>query len=209
MAHIPDGLLSAPVLIGGGVGAAAAVAFAVHRLDDSQVPRVAILSAMFFVVSLVAIPVGPSSIHLLLSALMGLTIGAAAFPAVLIALLLQVLLFGVGGVTTLGVNTLDIALPGVVCGALFLPLIRRLSSRGAAVAGFLCAVLSVAGTAGGVVLALVLSSSEFVPSAPIVAASYLPLMLAEGLTTAFAVGFLKRVRPEALRGALGAVEPAA
>jgi len=201
MAHIPDGLLAAPVLIGGGIGAVAAVALAVHRLDDSQVPRVAILSAMFFVVSLVAIPVGATSVHLLLSALMGLTIGLAAFPAVMIGLLLQVLLFGVGGVTTLGVNTLNIALPGVVFGGLFLPVIRRLPPRAAAVAGFMCAVLCVAGTAGGVALALVWSSSDFVPSAPIIAASYLPLMLGEGLITAFAVGFLKRVRPEALNGA--------
>ena len=200
MAHIPDGLLSAPVLIGGGIGAAAAVALAVHRLDDAQVPRVAILSAMFFVVSLIAIPAGPSSVHLLLSTLMGLTIGLAAIPAVMVGLLLQVLLFGVGGITTLGVNTLNIALPGVVFGGLFLPLIRRLPPRAAAVAAFVCAVLSVAGTAGGVVLALMLSSSDFVPSAALIAASYLPLMLAEGLITAFAVGFIKRVRPEALSG---------
>ena len=200
MAHIPDGVLSVPVLTAGGIGAAIAVVVAVRRLDDSQVPRVAILSAMFFVVSLISVPAGPSSVHLLLSALMGLTIGLATFPAVLIGLVLQVLLFGVGGVTTLGVNTLNIALPAVVFGALFLPLIRRLPPRSAAVAGFICAVLSVAGTAGGVALALMLSSSAFTPSVPIIAASYMPLMLAEGLITAFAVGFLKRVRPETLSG---------
>ena len=208
MAHIPDGLLAAPVLIGGGIGAVAAVALAVHRLDDSQVPRVAILSAMFFVVSLVAIPVGATSVHLLLSALMGLTVGLAAFPAVMIGLLLQVLLFGMGGVTTLGVNTLNIALPGVVFGGLFLPLIRRAPPRLAAALAFLCAALCVAGTACGVALALALSSPDFESSAPLIAASYLPLMLGEGLITAFAVGFLKRVRPEALDGrTLDELEP--
>lgn len=201
MAHIPDGLLSLPVLAGGGVVAVAGVALAFRRLDDARIPEVAILSAMFFVASLFSVPVGPSSVHLLLSGLMGLTIGVATFPAVMVGLLLQTLLFGFGGLTTLGVNTVNIALPGVLFGALFAPIVRRSSPAGAAAAAFLCAALSVAGTAAGVALALALSSSDFVPSAQIIAATYVPLMVGEGLITAFAVSFLKRVRPQALGGA--------
>lgn len=201
MAHIPDGLLSIPVLLGGGVAAAAGVGLALSRLDDDRIPEIAILSAMFFVASLLAVPVGPSSVHLLLSGLMGLTIGLATFPAVMVGLLLQALLFGFGGLTTLGVNTLNIALPGVVFGWLFLPLVRRLPPASAGVAGFFCAALSVAGTGCGVALALILSSSDFVPSAKIIGATYVPLMLGEGLITGFAIAFLKRVRPETLGGA--------
>jgi len=200
VAHIPDGLLSAPVLLGEGAIAVACVAVALRRLDDSRIPQVAILAAMFFVVSLLAIPIGPSSVHLLLSALMGLTIGLATFPAVMVGLVLQSLLFGFGGLTTLGVNTLNIALPGVICGWLFLPIIRRLPPGRGAVAGFVCAALSVAGTAGGVALALALSSSDFVPSAKVLVAAYVPLIIGEGLITAFAVAFLKRVRPETFAG---------
>lgn len=200
MAHIPDGLLSLPVLAGGGVVAVAGVALAFRKLDDTRIPEVAILAAMFFVVSLFSVPVGPSSVHLLLSGLMGLTIGVAAFPAVMVGLLLQTLLFGFGGLTTLGVNTVNIALPGVIFGMLFAPLVRRSSPLGAGAAAFLCAALSVAGTAGGVALALALSSSDFVPSAKIIAATYVPLMVVEGLITGFAVSFLKRVRPQALGG---------
>jgi cobalt/nickel transport system permease protein len=200
MAHIPDGILSPPVLIGGGVAAAAGVAVALRRVDDAQIPEIAILAAMFFAASLIAVPAGPSSIHLLLAGLMGLTIGLATFPAVMVGLLLQALLFGFGGLTTLGVNTLNIALPGVVFGGLFLPLVRRLPPASAGVAGFLCAALSVAGTGCGVALALALSSSDFVPSARIIGATYLPLMLGEGMITGFAVAFLKRVRPETLGG---------
>lgn len=198
MAHIPDGLLSLPVLVGGGIAAAAGVAVGLRSLDDARIPEIAILAAMFFVASLFSIPVGPSSVHLLLSGLMGLTIGLATFPAVMVGLLLQTLLFGFGGLTTLGVNTLNIALPGVVFGWLFLPLVRRLPPARAAIAAFFCAALSVAGTGGGVALALALSSSDFIPSARIIGLTYLPLMLGEGLITAFAVAFLKRVRPEAL-----------
>ncbi|WP_378941740.1 cobalt transporter CbiM [Mesorhizobium sp. ANAO-SY3R2] len=198
MAHIPDGLLSIPVLVGGGIAAAAGVGLALSWLEDDRIPEIAILSAMFFVASLFAVPVGPSSVHLLLSGLMGLTIGLATFPAVMVGLLLQALLFGFGGLTTLGINTLNIALPGVVFGWLFLPLVRRLQPASAGVAGFFCAAFSVAGTGIGVALALMLSSSDFVPSAKIIGATYVPLMLGEGLITGFAVAFLKRVRPETL-----------
>jgi len=201
MAHIPDGLLSVPVLAGGGVAAAAAVGIAMNRIEEARIPEIAILAAMFFVVSLFAVPVGPSSVHLLLSGLMGLTIGLATVPAVMVGLLLQSLLFGFGGLTALGVNTLNIAVPGVVFGWLFLPLVRRLAPVPAAAAAFVCAALSVAGTGAGVALALALSSSDYVPAAKIIGATYLPLMLAEGAITAFAVLFLKRVRPETLGGA--------
>ena len=128
MAHIPDGILSAPVLIGGALLAAAGVAWGLRRLDDRAIPRAAVLSAALFAGSLVAIPVGPSSVHLLLSGLMGIMLGAAAFPAVAVALLLQALLFGFGGLTTLGVNVFNIAMPGVLLGLALGPTIRTTAS---------------------------------------------------------------------------------
>ena len=71
MAHIPDGILAAPVLIGGAVLAAGGVALALRQIDDRAIIRTAILSATFFAGSLISVPVGPSSVHLLLSGLMG------------------------------------------------------------------------------------------------------------------------------------------
>lgn len=200
MAHIPDGVLSAPVLVGGWVVAAAGVAIAARRLDERTIPRTAILSTVFFVSSLVAVPVGPSSVHLLLAALMGLLIGVLTIPAVMIGLVLQALFFGSGGLTTLGVNTVNIALPGVLLGMVFLPFVERAGAARAAVLAAISAALAVAITGGGVALALALSSSEFVPSARIVLVTYVPLMIGEGLITGFAMSFLKRVRPEMLEG---------
>lgn len=200
MAHIPDGVLSAPVLIGGGVLAAGGVAWALRRLDDRMIPRAAILSAAVFAVSLIAVPVGPSSVHVLLSGLMGLMLGPCTFAAVLVILLLQMLLFGFGGLTTLGVNTINIALPGVVFAMLLGPAIRR-SGNGAARAVMAGAVgtLSVLGTGGLVALSLALSSSEYTPVASVLVATYLPLALAEAFVTAGIVTFLARVQPDALR----------
>jgi cobalt/nickel transport system permease protein len=199
MAHIPDGILSAPVLIGGGVLAVAGVAAGLRRLDDRMIPRTALLAAAFFAGSLIAVPVGPSSVHPLLAGLMGLMLGSAAFLAVLVALLLQALLFGFGGLTTLGVNTVNIALPGVLLGMLLGPAIRMTTKP--AVRALLAAGvggLAALATGGLVALSLWLSSSDFVPVASVVAATYLPLAVGEAALTAFVVAFLSRVQPDAL-----------
>ena len=201
MAHIPDGILSAPVLIGGAVIAAGGVAIALKRLEDRMVPRAAILSAAFFAGSLIAVPVGPSSVHLLFTGLMGVMLGLMAFPAVMVALLLQTVLFGFGGLTTLGVNTVNIALPGVLLGLALGPAIRAASPGRAAMLAAVCGALAVAGTGALVALSLWLSSPEFAPVAKIMLITYLPLALGEAAVTAAAVGFLSRVQPAALRPA--------
>ena len=201
MAHIPDGLLSAPVLVSGAVAAVMGVGLGLRRLDERLIPRAGILAAALFVGSLVAIPVGPTSVHVLLSGLMGLMLGVAVFPAVFVMLLLQALLFGFGGLTTLGVNTVNIALPGVAFAALLGPMIRRADNgRRAALAGLLGA-LSVAGTGGLVALSLALSSSDYTPVASVLLATYAPLMIGEAFVTATIVAFLGRVRPAALQPA--------
>lgn len=203
MAHIPDGILSAPVLIVGGVVAAGGVALALRRLDDRLIPRIAVLSAVFFAGSLIAVPVGPSSVHLLLGGLMGVMLGTGTFLAVLVALILQLTLFGFGGLTTLGVNTVNMALPGVLLAMAFGPAIRRTTKPAvrAALAG-LVGALAVLGTGGLVSLSLGLSSPQYIPIASVVIATYLPLALGEAFVTAAVVAFLARVQPDALKPAL-------
>ncbi|ORE92556.1 cobalt transport protein CbiM [Stappia sp. 22II-S9-Z10] len=196
--HIPDGILSAPVLVGGAVAAAAGVGLALRRIDERAIPRVAILAAVFFAGSLIAVPVGPSSVHLVFGGLMGVMLGLGIFPAVLVALVLQAVLFGFGGLTTLGVNTFNIALPGALLGGLLGPMIRRASPPGAAALAAVAGAGSVVGNGVLVALTLRLSSPDYAPVASVVVATYLPLVLVEGAITAFAAGFLARVKPDAL-----------
>jgi cobalt/nickel transport system permease protein len=199
MAHIPDGILSAPVLIGGAVIATAGIAFGLRRLDDKTIAKAAILSAAFFAGSLIAIPVGPSSIHLLLSGLMGIMLGEVAFLAVTVALLLQALLFGFGGLTTLGVNVVNMAVPGIVLAAIAGPILRTTPSLALRTAlAALIGALAVLGTGGMVALSLYLSSSDYLPVASVLLATYLPLAIGEAFITAAVVGFLARVQPKAL-----------
>ncbi len=198
MAHIPDGVLSAPVLIGGAVLAVGGLALGLSRLDEADIPKTAILAAVFFVASLVAVPLGPSSIHLLLSGLMGLVLGTRAIPAVFVGLLLQAVLFGFGGLTSLGVDVVDIAFPGVILGLAARPWLASASPARVAAIGGGVAALAVIGTAGCVSLALALSSADYLPSLRIVALTYVPLALAEAVVTGFVVAYLAKVKPEVL-----------
>ena len=167
-------------------------------MDDRQIPRVAILSAGFFALSLIAIPVGPTSVHLLLGGLMGLVLGPAVFVSLFAALLLQAMMFGFGGLTALGVNAVNIALPAVVFGALFAPLVARAAPGRAAVLGGVCASFCVVATALMVAGAFALSSPDYALSAQIMADAYIPLAVIEGVVTAFCISFVKRVRPDLL-----------
>ncbi len=203
MAHIPDGILSPPVLAAGLAVAAGGTALALRRLESDDLAPVALVSAAFFVVSLVHVPLGPSGAHLMLTGLMGLMLGWAVFPAVLVALMLQLLMFGHGGLGSLGVNVAVMALPALVVGALLRPLLRR-GQRAAAVAGAAAGGLGVAMAGALVALALAASGEAFLPAAKLVAAAHLPLAAVEAVVTAAAVRLLYQVRPSALPGAVAA-----
>jgi len=206
MAHIPDAVLSVPVLATGAVVSAAMLVVSLRRLDDDRIPQAAVLSATFFVSSLITVPLGPSSVHLLLNGLMGLLLGWTAVPALFVALILQAVFFGFGGLTVLGVNLMNLALPALLCGALLRPLLSPLVSAAPRVRavhrarwiGAAAGALGVVGT--GVMLAatLVLSGEVFLPAARLVALTFAPLALVEALITAVIVGFLVRVEPALL-----------
>ena len=95
--HISEGVLSPPVLVAGAALTAAGVAMGLRKMDNEKIPRVAVLTAAFFVASLIRVPLGPSSVHLILNGLLGLVLGWAAFPAILVGLALQAILFQFGG----------------------------------------------------------------------------------------------------------------
>jgi cobalt/nickel transport system permease protein len=196
--HISDGVLSAPVLLSGAGLAVAGIALGLRRLDYEKLMSTAMLSSAFFVASLVHVPVGPSNAHLILNGLLGVLLGWAAFPAAFTALLLQAVLFQYGGITALGVNTVLMAGPAVLCSYLFSPwLLKSVVQR--QVGAFCCGAASVAGAALLAALALSYSEDGFLRSAQILCLAHIPIMLADGVVTALIVGFMFRVRPEMLR----------
>ncbi len=198
MAHIPEGILAMPVLLTGAVVSIALLSVALRRLTAERVPQTAFLSAAFFVASLISVPVGPSSVHLLLNGLMGVVLGWSAIPAIVVALLLQALFFGFGGVVALGVNAMNMGLPALLCALLLRPALHRATPRGVFWLGMVAGALGVAGTGLLVCLSIGLSGQALLPAAKVIFAVFLPLFVVESLVTGFALSFVDRVAPELL-----------
>lgn len=200
--HISEGVLSPAIL---GLGAALTVggtALGLRRLDYDRLMTVAILAAAFFVGSLIHIPIGPSSAHLIVNGLLGVILGWAAFPAILVALMLQSVLFQYGGFTVLGVNAFNMAFPAVLSFLLLRPLLSR-PGRMRATAAFCCGAFSVAGAAVLTAASLAFTDEGFLQAAQLLFLAHVPVMIVEGIVTMLAISFLSRVRPEILSFAHG------
>jgi cobalt/nickel transport system permease protein len=195
MAHLMDGVLSMPVVVVGAVVAVAAVGYGLRQVDGERVPYVGLMSAAFFVASLVHVPLGPSNVHLILNGLLGTVLGWTAVPAIFVGLLLQAIFFGYGGITVLGVNTLIMGLPAVACWYMFA---RPLRTGSAVFWGGLAGAVSVVLTCGGMALALLLSGREFLPAAQLVLLTHLPVLAVEAALTGTIAAFLRQVKPEVL-----------
>jgi len=195
--HISEGVLSGPVLVAGAVAALAGTTVGIKKLELDRVAQAGMLSAAFFVASLIHVPVGPSNVHLILNGIVGLLLGWMAFPAILTALLLQAVMFQFGGITTLGVNTVIMAFPALICYYLFGPFVLR-KHKVAVPAGFACGSGSVFLGAILVGVSLMFTESSFLEVAALVIIAHLPIMAIEGVVTVFCLAFLKKVKPEAL-----------
>ena len=198
--HISEGVLTVPVLLAGAGGAMLGLAVGLRHMDVQEIPRVALLTAAFFVASLVHIPIGPSNAHLVLNGILGILLGWTAFPAIFIGLFFQAVLFQFGGFTTLGINTLNMAVPSVVIGALARPALR--SNSGifslvmAGIAGAGAIIMSAAMVAGS----LSLSGDPFVPVSRLIFAAHIPIAIIEGVLSVLIISFLLKTKPEVIKG---------
>jgi cobalt/nickel transport system permease protein len=211
--HIPDGILPAPVAVGGYAITGLATWYSLRQIrqrkDPTQdIPKAALMTAAFFVASSVSIPVPPASIHFILNGLIGVVLGYYAFPALLVGLFLQAVMIGHGGLTTLGVNAAMVGIPALLAYHFFQLRYRLVRSPNArwvlGLFGFLAGAIAV-GLAAAILYVLVITT---IPSgfdltterAAItgLTLAHLPLMVIEGVFTAMLVIFLWRVKPDLL-----------
>ena len=201
--HLSEAVLATSdagrIVLGAGIVlAAAATAVGLRKLDYERMPRVAVLSSAFFVVSLIHFPIGPIEFHLVLNGLIGLVLGWAAFPALLMALVLQAVLFGYGGILAVGINTVVMAVPAVVVYYLFHGAVQGRRNGLALAAG-------VAAGATGVLLGITLSAvsvaatgEQWREPALVAFLAHLAVVAVEGAITGSVVMFLRKVSPELL-----------
>jgi cobalt/nickel transport system permease protein len=195
--HISEGYLSGPVLISGAALAAAGCAVGLKKLDYEQIAQAGILAAAFFVASLVHVPIGPSSAHLIMNGMVGVLLGWGAFPVILAALLLQGIFFQFGGITTLGVNTIIMAGPAVLVYYACRPWLGRAGKIGT-LAAFCAGAGAVALAAVFMAASLLFTDEKFLAVAGTAIVAHLPVMVIEGIVTSICVAFLAKVKPELL-----------
>jgi cobalt/nickel transport system permease protein len=167
-------------------------------MSEREMVKVAVLSSSLFVASQIHVTFGGASVHLILNGLSGLLLGWSIYPALAVALLLQAILFSHGGISTLGVNTLVTGTPGIVCYYLFRGPVQRHDGNKLYAIGFAAGALGIILGALLQATALLSAGRSFVGVAEAALLAHVPIMIAEGFICGSAVGFLKRVRPEAL-----------
>lgn len=199
--HISDGILSTTVITGGWVITIVIAMLSFwwrNREVDvvEEIPKFSVMTAAFFVASLIHIPLGPTSVHLIFNGLVGVILGPLAYVAMLVGLTLQAFLFQHGGVTTIGVNAMNVGIPALLCFYIFKKGVGYgLSEK---IIGGISGGLAVFFTAILLSISLLTTGEEFLGVAGVAATAHFPVMIIEGIVTASAVTYLAKVKPELL-----------
>ena len=209
--HIPDGFLCLYLIIPTGIITIIfwIISFKKVKITEQQVPLIGLLTALFFAAMMMNYPIiGGTTAHLLGGASIGLILGpSAGLISVTIILVFQAILFGDGGLTTLGANVLNMGIIGVFvpCG-LFLVMNKIFNVKET---GTLYAMIFISAFAGYVFAAIAagtelgLSQPVFQyglsVAVPVMAINHSIIGVAEGTVTIVLIGTLLKLRPDVAR----------
>jgi cobalt/nickel transport system permease protein len=212
--HISEGILPAKICLMGYGITGLATWYSLRQINHQPnpregIPKASLLTAAFFVASSIHIPIPPASVHLVLNGLLGAVLGYYAFPAILIGLLFQAVMFGHGGLSTLGINAVIMGIPAMLAAQIFLlhrPMGKESGSRvyrnlygffaGAVGVGFAAALFFTL-----TILNLPSGLDQSIENKAIygLIMAHIPLMIIEGIFTVMVINFLEKVKPELLK----------
>jgi cobalt/nickel transport system permease protein len=197
MVHISDGILSTEIWVGCLVLTCIILAYFLSKINIEQIPKISLVASAVFVASLIHIPFGPSSVHLIFAGLAGILLGRAVFPAIFLAVLLQALLFQHGGITTIGVNSLTIGLSALLSFYVFKMIINRTNFDkkyiiGGSTAGGIGIITAVILTS----IFLIISGKELIGITIALLLTHIPVIIVETILTGSISGFIFKVKPE-------------
>ncbi|EJP30468.1 cobalt transporter CbiM [Haemophilus sputorum] len=201
--HLSEGVLHSSTLLIGAVGAVLGLAIGLKKMTGDKLALTALFSAAFFVASTIHIPVGIGSVHLILNGIAGLFLGWRVFPAFLIALTLQALMFSFGGLAVLGVNLCIMALPAVVVRLCVFPWLKaNFCRQRLIVSGILSGVIGVGGAAllASCVLAFD-GSNQYHDLISLLLVSHLPVFVVDSLISVGVLLTLAKMLPSAFENA--------
>jgi cobalt/nickel transport system permease protein len=165
--HIPDGLISPQTYLPALAVAAPLWLIGARRLrarlGDEALPRLAVFTALAFLLSTLMLPLpGGTSGHAVGVGLLALVFGPwIAFMAYSLVLLLQSLVVGAGGITSLPVNALALGLLGAWLTVVVHALLRRFGEGVAVTVAVWTGVMGAA-----LFLALVLGLQPYIAQSP-------------------------------------------
>lgn len=211
--HIPDGFVSPRIYLPAYVLAGGLWAWSVPRLRvrlrGATIPRLAVMTALSFVLMMILIPLpGGTSVHASGIGLLAICFGSwCAFMAISLVLAMQAFLFAVGGITTLPINALALGGLGAAAAVGMFRVLRPWNEAAALVtAGWMATMLPAGATA--VVLGIQPHLAHAADGSPL----YFPFGLAvtlpaillphalvgigEGILTLLVYRLLARTQPE-------------
>lgn len=196
--HIADGVISAPVAISCAVVSTSFCLYALKKMKNETIALTAAMSALFFIASFIHIPIGPTQIHLILVGLIGIFLGTLSFIAITIALVLQALLLGFGGLSSLGANILIMALPAFLVYLIFkLEILKALNEK---IKYFLVGFLGQFFATLILCLVLLFAKDEYLIATYAIIIANIPAMILEGVITLFLILYIKKSIPSLLKG---------
>jgi cobalt/nickel transport system permease protein len=208
--HIPDGYLSLYVIIPTFIIAIIVwiISFKKAKITEQLVPIMGLLTALFFAAMFMNYPIiFGTTAHLLGGATIGLILGPfAGTISMTIILVLQAFLFGDGGLTALGANTLNMGIIGVFVPCIIFLVVNKAfkikSVTALFVTIFIAAFVSdlAAAVSAGVELGLSQPIFQYGLSVaiPAMAINHSIIGVAEGVVTVIIVGTLLKLRPDVI-----------
>jgi len=213
--HVPDGFVSPAVAVVGAAVAVAGLGVCVRRsggdVTGRQLPLAGLAAAFFLVLGAPIIPVAVGTEgHLLGGTLAVALLGPWLGPVVItVVTVVQALFLGDGGLSTLGVNVVNLALVPAAVGYPVLIGLRRLLPRrptGTAVAAGVAAAVSVLAAALLFTEEYALGGAAGVPLRTVAVSTigvYALVAVLEGLVTALVVRALLALRADLVQVAHG------
>lgn len=196
--HISDGILTLEVTVVSTTVATLFLIYSFKNLSNDKIALASAFSALFFVASFIHIPFGFTQIHLMLLGFIGVFLGSVAIFSISLALILQALLLGYGGVSSLGANVLIIAIPAYFVFLLFkINILKKLNEK---IRFFIIGFSGVLLSAIMMFILLVFSKQEYKNAAYSIVLVNIPTMILEGLITLFLFLYIKKTMPNLFKG---------
>ncbi|QEZ89121.1 cobalt/nickel ECF transporter CbiMNQO, S component CbiM [Aliarcobacter cibarius] len=195
--HISDGILTLEVTIVSTIVAFGFLFYSFKNLSNDKIALASAFSALFFVASFIHIPFGPTQIHLMLLGFIGIFLGSISIFSISLALILQALLLGFGGVSSIGANILIMGVSSYLVFLLFnLRILQKLNEK---IKFFLVGFSGILISSIILFFLLIFSKNEYENVAYSIFVINIPTMILEGLVTLFLFLYIKKAMPNLLK----------